>query len=856
MPIERNLALNVPPMGLPSKAPAQAPIEFTLGAMPGEAPLEEDYEDEEEYEHFENIAEMLDEKVLLRIGQQCKMWFDKDKESRAEWEKTIEKGIENLGMNIMDSDDGDAPFDGACMAVHPLILEAAVKFQSKATSELLPATGPVRTEVMGAQNDPKLMKANRVKEFMNYQITKQMTEYYPDMEKLLFHLPLYGSAFKKTYWDFNLNRPVSCFIPANDFVINNNQRSLEKARRYSEILPIMSGAELRNKIINNEYVEPKEWRGKVLEQPEDVSGDFNVGGATSIVIDNVHEASNRASGMSHVDGLFNKEFSLVEQHCFLALPSPFGQSGFTDPYIVTFVRETGEILSIRRNWDEGDKLRKKIIWFSHYLYVPSFGFYGAGLFHLLGNFQVTLTSIMRSLVDAGQFANLQGGLKLKGLRITGDNSPIAPGEWRETESPIQDISKALFPLPYKEPSQVLSMLFQWLDGRAGNFADSTEQVVNDSTNYGPVGTTVALLEASMKLFSAIHKRCHYSQEQDLKLLARVNFDYMPEEYPYDVSGGERTVFKSDFDPKVVDVLPVSDPNVTSNAHRLSLAQTKLQAALQAPNIHNLKQVYRNFYLALGDENIDSFMTPEVQAAPLSPLEDIMAVNEGKPIKAFPGQDHKSHVEFKMTWLQDPVVGGQSETMKQFVPLVLANVREHQLLQLQEQINGMVNQAQQQAPNQDPKVLAQIQAQAAAEVLKANKALAESFGGNEPMQMIAQAELMKAQTEKARVGHVKTKDLADLAIKAQKVDIDRFEALLKSREIGITADVEQFRNGLQAVQLGLQNLMQEAQHMDQKEQNSKKSDMETKKMGVQLASSIAKRKSEKKNNNEVSGKKTK
>jgi hypothetical protein len=360
----------------------------------------------------------------------------------------------------------------------------------------------------------------------------------------------------------------------------------------------------------------------------------------------------------------------------------------------------------------------------------------------------------------------------------------------------------------------------------------------------------------MKLFSAIHKRCHYSQEQDLKLLARVNFDYMPEEYPYDVSGGERTVFKSDFDPKVVDVLPVSDPNVTSNAHRLSLAQTKLQAALQAPNIHNLKQVYRNFYLALGDENIDSFMTPEVQAAPLSPLEDIMAVNEGKPIKAFPGQDHKSHVEFKMTWLQDPVVGGQSETMKQFVPLVLANVREHQLMQLSEQINGMVNQAQQQAPNQDPKVLAQIQAQAAAEVLKANQALAASFGGNEPMQMIAQAELMKAQTEQQRVGHVKTKDLADLAIKAQKVDIDRFEAMLKSREVGIKADVEQFRNGLQAVQLGLQNLMQEAQRMDQNDQNSKKSDMELKKMGVQLAGNIAKRKSEKKNNNEVSGKKTK
>lgn len=819
--------------------PMQFEVNAPLGAIGDEGEIEDEVQ-EDEYEHFENIAAFLDEKMIQRIGNQCKMWFEKDKESRAEWEATIQKGIQNLGMNVMDSDDDDAPFEGACMAVHPLILEAAVKFQSKATAELLPASGPVRTEVMGAQTEPKLMKANRVKEYMNFQITKQMTEYYPDMEKLLFHLPLYGSAFKKTYWDFNLNRPVSCFIPAQDFVINNNQRSLEKARRYTEILPIMSGSELRNKVINGEFIEPKEWRGRInlQDQKDDITGDSFVGGSSSVVIEDVTNATNRAAGMSHVDGTFSKEFSLCEQHCFLSLPRPFGQSGFTDPYIVTFIRDTGEILSIRRNWDEDSKTRAKIIWFSHYLYVPSFGFYGAGLFHLLGNFQVTLTSIIRSLVDAGQFANLQGGLKLKGLRITGDNSAIAPGEWRETESPIQDISKALFPLPYKEPSQVLLAMLQWLDGRAGSFADSTEQVVSDSTNYGPVGTTVALLEASMKLFSAIHKRIHYSQEQDLKLLARVNHDYMPDEYPYDVSGGERNVFKSDFDPKVVDVIPVSDPNVTSNAHRLSLAQTKLQAALQSPNIHNLKKVYRNFYLALGEENIDEFMTPDTQAAPLSPLEDIITLNDGKPIKAFPGQDHKAHVEFKSTWLMDPVVGGQSPTMQQFVPLVQANIREHQLMQLSEQIGGMVNQVP--GADQDPKLLAQIQAQAAAEVFKANQALAASFGSDEPMQMIAQAELMKATTEKDRVAHVKTKDLADLSIKAQKVDIDRFEAMLKSRELGINADVEQFKNGLHAVKLGLDNLMREADgsRKDTAQRDKKTSD--TQKLGVQLASNLSSR----------------
>ncbi len=850
--------LNPLPAGIPSAAPI-APVEFTVNdpsLMYGDMDegSEQGY-DEDEMEFYDNIAGELDERLLLRIGQQCKSWLQKDLESRSEWEATIEKGIKNLGLHVMDSDDDDAPFDGACMAVHPLILEAAVKFQSKATAELLPATGPVKTQVLGIETEANLSRANRVKEFMNYQITKQMTEYYPDMEKLLFHLPLYGSAFKKTYWDFNLDRPVSCFVAANDFVINQNARSIEKSRRYSELLPVISGAELKTKIIDGEYIEPKEWRGRVntafnsSKDNYDVSGDNAVGGETAVVVDNVTLATQRAAGVSSMDPAFDKAFSLVEMHCYLSLPNPYGQPGYTDPYIVTFVRESGEILSIRRNWNEDDKNRKRIIWFSHYLYVPAFGFYGAGLFHLLGNFQSTLTSVMRSLVDAGQFANMQGGLKLKGLRITGDGGAIAPGEWRETESPIQDISKALFPLPYKEPSQVLSQLLQWLDGRAGSFADSTEQVVSDSTNYGPVGTTIALLDASMKLFSAIHKRVHYSQEQDLKLLARVNYEYMPPEYPYDVAGGQRNVFKADFDPMKVDVVPVSDPNVTSNAHRLTLAERKLQAALQRPDIHNLKTAYRNFYIALGEENIDDILIPEQQAAPLSPLEDILAINQGKPIKAFEGQDHKSHVEFKMAWLQDPVVGGASETMKQLAPLVLANVREHQLLQLSEQVNGMTQMQTGGTPNQDPKVIAQIQANAAKEVLKANQALAETLGGDgQPMQVIAQAEMLKAQTEANRVGHVKMKDLADLSIKAQKVDIDRVEALLKAKEMGANAEINQFRAGLDAVKLGLDNLMREAQMGQQKEDSGAKRSLEEKKLGVSLISNSMKSTKGKESNN--------
>ena len=792
-----------------------APIEFTVNDNRGFEENEYDGDEEQaSVEHYDNLVQHLDEKLVKRIGLQCRDWMEKDLESRADWDDTIQKGIKALGIHILNDEDGDAPFEGACMATHPLILEAAVKYQSKASAELLPATGPVRTQILGAETEEKLKKANRVKSFMNYELTKKMTEYYPDMEKLLLYQPLYGSAFKKNYWDHGLGRAVSCFISSDNFIINNNSKTLEKSRRYSEVLPPISGAELKRKIDDGEYIQPLEWRRNVelssnsnSSETFDISGDYAVGGNGTIFQTGPSMQADKVVGQVQVQGMFNKVFTLVEQHCYLSLPEPIGTSESTEPYVVTFLEDTGEVLAIRRNWKEGDVNKKKRVWYSHYPYVPGFGFYGLGLFHLLGNFQLTLTSVIRSLVDAGQFANLQGGFKLKGLKIIGDNAAIAPGEWKEVESALQDISKALLPVPYKEPSQTLFALLQWLDGRAGNFADSTEQILADSTNYGPVGTTTALLEASMKLFSAIHKRTHQAQEQDLRLLAEIFYENMPEEYPYDVPGETRTVFKKDFDPSDVTVIPVSNPNVTSNAHRLSLAQTQLQAAMQAPQIHNLKQVYRRFYLALGEEDVDAIIPPDIEAQPLSPMEDIMAMAQGKPIKAFPGQDHKSHVEFKATWLQDPLIGGASPTMKQLAPQVMANIREHQVLQMQEQVMGAVQEA---GGNLAPEVLAQIQADAIKQVKQANEALAQMLGGNDPLQIVAQAEMLKAQTEAERVKHVKVKDLADLSLKAQELDIDRFLATIKGKEMGVNAQLNQFKNGLEAVRLGIDNLMKEAE----------------------------------------------
>jgi hypothetical protein len=322
----------------------------------------------------------------------------------------------------------------------------------------------------------------------------------------------------------------------------------------------------------------------------------------------------------------------------------------------------------------------------------------------------------------------------------------------------------------------------------------------------------------MKLFSAIHKRTHLSQEHDLKLLAEINYRYLPDEYPYDIPGESKSVFKSDFDPKVINVIPVSNPNVSSNAHRISKAQTVLQAAMQAPQIHNLKGVYRRFYLALGEEDIDNLIAPDAEAQPMSPMEDILAMTQGKPIKAFPGQDHKAHVEFKITWAEDPLVGGKSPTMRQLVPNVMANIREHQVLQMQEQVQGAVNEQAQQGGNLDPKVIAQIQAEAIKQVKTANEALASMLGGNDPMQMIAQAEMLKAQTEAKRVQHVKVKDLADLSLRAQELDIDRFLAQVKGKEVNMDASMNQFKSGLEAVKMGIENLMMEAEKSSMEEEN--------------------------------------
>lgn len=720
--------------------------------------------------HYENLSYFLTERQKDELAFEVIDYCEADKESREEWELLLADGVKSLGLNPFEtSDNYGINYEGMCTATHPLLLESAVKFQSKFISEMLPAKGPVRTQVFGKKTDDKVERASRVQNHMNYQLTQEMPEYAEEMDKLGFHLPLYGSAFKKMYWSQMLDRPVAEFVHPDKFIVAEGAKSLETAERYTHIIE-KSPMQLQQDMAENIYDRP----AGVFDLTAGTGEDSTVQDAEGQVVGDMATHS--------IDA--NRIHTLYEQHVYTSLPFEI-DGGAVLPYVITVERDSQKILSIRRNWSREDEKRQAQQWFTHYKYVPGFGFHGLGLIHLLGDMQKTLTVVLRSLVDSGQYSNLQGGFKLKGARMKGETDPIRMGEFREVESSLQDISKALMPLPFKEPSGTLYQLLEYLTGASQKFADSTEQVIQDSSNYGPVGTTMALLEASVKFFSAVHKRSHRAQAKELKILARLNYQFLPDAYPYDVPYGQQNVLREDYDPKTVDVIPASDPNITSQAHRISLAQTKLQAALQAPQLHNLREVYKDFYIALGVDDIDEFMQPEAQAQPMDPMSDIMAAVQNKPIKAFPGQAHEAHVQFKMAWMQDPTQGG-SGMFQQAMPAIQANIQEHQIMAFQEKVQAQMALAAQQMKAQammsgnpqailqvtgaatDPKTQEAMLAQAAQKVAQTNQMLAQQQAQGAPEQIIAQAELMKAQTDARKEQRETAEGSAEIMLKQMEL----------------------------------------------------------------------------------------
>ena len=700
---------------------------------------------EEISEWYGDLSEDLDGEDLQDISADVIENYNADKDSRGEWESMFERGFDLLGLKL---EEGSEPFQGACTAVHPLLIESAVKFQSKATQELFPSGGPVKANILGTATPEKEMQANRVQNFMNYQLTEQMPEYFDEFERMLFHLPLIGSAFKKIYYSSTFKRPVSEFIPIDQFYVSYYATDLRNADRYTHVI-YKSPVELQQDIRAGVYKDVD------LPSPSQLSSS---GFATKI--DNILGISPSYDS--------DPQYVLLEQHCYLELE----EEGVACPYIVTVEEQSREVLSIRRNYEQDDPNKEKRSHFVHYRFVPGFGFYGLGLIHFLGNLTMSATAAMRSLIDAGQFANLPGGFKAKGVRMVGDNDPIAPGEFKEVEATGIDLSRAIVPLPYKEPSSTLFQMLGFVTAAGQKFADSTEQVISDAASYGPVGTTMALLEASSKFFSAVHKRLHKSQKDEFRILAQIDYDYLPDEYPYEVPFEDRSIFKADFDGRV-DIVPVSDPNIPSNAHRMMLANMALQMAQQSPpGMFNIEELNRTILNAANMPNLEQILPPKIEPQPLDPVSDIMAVTKGLPIAAFPSQNHDAHIQVKMAYLQDPA-NGANPIMQRIKPVLESNIQEHSVLKYQEQMNGVTSQELQQVPQdkQDqPAIVEMAMAQAAQKVMQANQ---------QPPPPTPEQQLVMLEQEKVKLQQQKLQ--SDTAVNAAELELKNKELELKENE---------------------------------------------------------------------------
>ena len=708
-------------------------------------------------EWYGDLCDTLEEEDLREISSDVIDNYQADKDSRGEWESMFERGFDLLGLKL---EPGSEPFEGACTAVHPLLIESAVKFQSKASGELFPSSGPVKANILGKITPQKETQANRVQNFMNYQLTEQMPEYFDEFERMLFHLPLIGSAFKKIYYSSTLKRPVSEFIPIDQFYISYFATDLRNADRYTHVI-YKSPVEIQKDVLAGVYKEVD------LPTPQNTP------------ITSFTERMDTILGISPSADK-DPQYVLLEQHCYLDIEDKKQSL----PYIVTVEQQSRQILRIRRNYEPDDPNMEKRSHFVHYRFVPGFGFYGLGLIHFLGNLTMSATAAMRSLIDAGQFANLQGGFKAKGLRIVGDNEPISPGEFKEVDATGIDLSKAIIPLPYKEPSSTLFQMLSFVATAGQKFADSTEQVISDAASYGPVGTTMALLEASSKFFTAIHKRLHKSQRDEFRILAKIDYDYLPAEYPYDVPFEDRSIFKNDFDGRV-DIVPVSDPNIPSNAHRMMMANMALQMAQQSPpGMFNMEALNRTILNAANMPNLEEILPPKIEPKPMDPVSDIIAATKGIPIAAFPGQNHDAHIQVKMAYLQDPK-NGANPIMQRIQPILQANIQEHSVMKYQEQVNGVTEQLMAQLPPeqaQSPNIIEMVMAQAAQQVMNANQAMGQA---QSPEQQLVALEQAKVELQKQKLQSDTVVQAAEMEIKNKQLELDENEQIIDMLKSGAT-----------------------------------------------------------------------
>ena len=712
------------------------------GATINMGPEEEEYESK----HTENLAERLDEDELDRIGQDILMLLDGDLASREEWSNTYAKGMKLLGFQY---EEKTQPFRGASGAHVPLLAEAIIQFSAQAMKELMPASGPVRTQVVGRSNRNREMQAERVKEFMNFQITTVMKEYTPDYDQMLWYVGYGGSAFKKVYFDRAKMRCVSPFIPPDNFVMPYNGSSNPwENERSLQIVPMSANA-LRTNQVNGFY--------------RDIELSAAAGGSSEI-----EDAEDKVSGTSPNE--LDEEFTLIEAHMLCDVPGYEHKDGLKLPYIITVDKDSGKVLSIYRNWDEKDDTYTPSHYYVHYMFLPGPGSMGYGLVHLLGNLNRASTAALQQLLDAGTFSNLPAGFKARGLRIADSDKPLQPGEFRDIDAGGAELASALLPLPYKEPSQTLFTLLGFCIDMGRRIASIADMQVGDGNQQAAVGTTIALLERGAMVMSGIHKRLHYAQKLEFELMANCFAKYLPDEYPYDVVGGDRKVFKKDFDERV-DVIPVADPNVFSTAQKIMMAQTQLQLAQSAPQIHNLYEAYRRMYEALGTKDIDMLLKPDdtLHPRPKDPASENADALDGKNLTAFAGQQHDAHIVCHLIQGMSPIVQGNPLAAAILTKHILDHVRLKAEEQVEAQIfasygpEGMsiVSDIQKEAQ------VAMFVAQGMAELRKLSQ---EMSGANAPDPLVAlkEQELQLRAQDAERKAQV---DQQNLALKAQDMQQD-------------------------------------------------------------------------------------
>lgn len=618
----------------------------------------------------ENLAEILDESELDALGSQIVSDFSADKESRADWEETYIKGLDQLGLTV---DERTEPWPGACGVFHPLLSEAVIRFQSQAISEIFPAEGPVKTKILGTINDEKEKQANRIQEYMNYLLTEKMVEYRTETEKLLFSLPLAGSAFRKVYYDSNMGRPCSIFVPAEDFVVSYGASDLLTCERATHVMKKTEN-EIKKLMYSGFFKECD------LPNP-------------SPDIDEITDKYNKLTGESSVEYDNDGRYTILEMQVDLDLPgfedTVNGEpTGIALPYIITVDKSSAKVLAIRRNYEEGDPKKRRIQHFVHYQYLPGIGFYGFGLIHMIGGLSRSATSLLRQLIDAGTLSNLPGGLKTRGLRIKGDDTPIMPGEFRDVDVPGGTIAENISFLPYKEPSPTLYQLLTTIVDEGRRFASLGDLKIADMNNEAPVGTTLALMERQMKVMGAIQSRLHAAMHKEFTILTDIIRDFTPPEYPY-YEDPDEFLKSEDFDGRV-DVIPVSNPNAATMSQRIMQYQAALQLAQQAPDMYDMPELHRQMLEVLGIENVDKVIPNPDDFKPTDPVTENMNFLNMKPNKAFEFQDHEAHIAVHMAGMQDPEFQQQSQQSASSGVIMMAiddHIREHLAFQYREEIEN-------------------------------------------------------------------------------------------------------------------------------------------------------------------------